>query len=500
MCDSKKNALKAIGIVGGAQIIKILIQIIRTKIIAVLLGLSGVGIAGLFLSTLELVRGFTGFGIGFSAVRDVAEASGSGDEARIGRTVTILRRWVWLTGLLGLALLVLFRNQFSLYSFKSSEYAWDFVWLSVVPLFSALSGGQLALLQGLRKISDMALAGVLGAVAGLLITAPVYWYMGVSGIVPAFILAAMVELGLSCYFARKVKLTPSNVSLRETVEGGFGMIRLGLFMVFTTLAGSGTMYLVRIFISDKMGLDGVGIFQAAWNISVMYVGLILGAMGADYFPRLSAVNSDSIKVCRLVNEQTEIALLLAGPIIIVMICFMDIFVSLFYSAKFGQSIDILLWQSLGNLFKIISWPMGFVILAKGKGNIVIITELLWNFIFLGSIYCFWDKFNLEIVGIAFTVCYLFLTLIVWFICRKLCVFSWTKRNCKLISVYAVLAIIAFVSIKYRFFSYWRIINISIVMLGCYMSFHELKKIMDMRLVIVKMLNKVGIQIFNNKAG
>jgi PST family polysaccharide transporter len=341
---SHKQILRATSIVGGAQVISIFIRVAQTKIIAVLLGPAGVGIVGLYQSTIEIVKSATGLGLDFSAVRDVAEAAGSGDQQRIGRTITILRRWVWVTGLLGAALLLLFREQFSLYAFKATDHAYEFVMLAVVPLFTALSGGQMAMLRGIRRIGDMARASVLGATAGFCLSVPLYWLMGVKGIVPALILSALAELGLSWNFAKRVKVTPVDVSLNETVTGGARMIQLGLFTVITGVAMTGTMYLVRIFIASQMGVDGVGQFQAAWNLSATYVALILGAMAADYYPRLSAVNSDNHQVCKQVNEQTEITLLLAGPLIVMMICFMDVVVSLFYSAKFEESINILLWQ------------------------------------------------------------------------------------------------------------------------------------------------------------
>lgn len=479
---TQKDALKATGIMGGAQIISILIRIVRIKVIAVLLGPTGVGIVGLYQATLDIVRSATGLGLSFSAVRDVAEAAGSNDQQRIGRTITILRRWVWLTGMLGMILLLLFRDQFSRYAFNDNEHALYFLILAVVPLLTAISGGQLALLQGLRKIGDMARAGVFGAAVGLCITAPFYWLMGIKGIVPALILSALTDLGLSWYFARKVAVPPVVINWRETVVGGSGMVRLGLFTVITGLATTGTMYLVRIFISSRLGVEGVGQFQAAWNLSAIYVGLVLSAMAADYFPRLSEVNHDNGRVRQLVNEQTEIALLLSGPIIIGVICFMDVVVPLLYSDKFGQSINILLWQTMGNLLKIISWPIGFVILAKGKGWYFIFTELLWNSLFIATVWLLWERFGLNITGIAFTGSYLIILIVIFGICHQLCNFSWTSQNVKLILVSVLLTVLAFINVNYQFFEFWRIISIGCLALSCIYSFIGLNKIVKFKMM------------------
>ena len=495
--DSKKQIIKATGIVGSAQIITIIIRIIRTKIIAVLLGPGGVGIAGLYFSTVELVRRGTGLGLDFSAVRNVAEANGSGDQQQIGLTIKILRRLVWVTGFLGLAILVIFRKQFSLYAFKDTDHTFDFVFLSAIPLFSSITGGQLALLRGVRRIGDMARANILGAAAGLVITVPLYWMMGIKGIVPAMVLTALAVLGLSWHFSRKIKVVPVSVTLRETITGGAGMVRLGLFAALTGIMLTVTMYLVRIFISGKLGVDGVGHFQAAWNISAIYVGLVLNSMGADYFPRLSAINRDDIQVCKLVNEQTEVALLLAGPLVLGMICFIDVIIKIFYSDKFEQSSSILLWQTMGNLLKVISWPMGFILLAKCKGALFVFAEFLWNAIFLGITWAAWDKFGLEIIGIAFVAGYVVYIVVIYISCKQICDFSWSIKNKKMILFYVLLTGLSFINVKCQIVIFWRLLSMVLLAVAMAYSYYELRKIIDIKMTLIKILNKIGMSKSGN---
>ena len=76
----------------------------------------------------------------------------------------------------------------------------------------------------------------------------------------------------------------------------------------------GTAYLMRIIMLRKFEpLTAAGCYQAAWGLGGYYVGFILQAMGADFYPRLTAVASDHVECNRLVNEQAEVGLLLAGP-------------------------------------------------------------------------------------------------------------------------------------------------------------------------------------------
>lgn len=181
---SYEQALKSTGIVGGAQFLTILITVVKTKIVALLLGPAGVGVLGLLQGIVDMIRNATGLGIHFSAVKDVAAANASRDGQRIGRTIRILRRWVWGTGLLGMTVAIALSIPLSRFSFGNAEYAVPIVLVSVVLLLTSLQEGQLALLQGLRMIGKMAKAKVAGAVAGFALTVPMYWWLGVKGIGP----------------------------------------------------------------------------------------------------------------------------------------------------------------------------------------------------------------------------------------------------------------------------------------------------------------------------
>src|SRR5207302_5376523 len=94
-------------------------------------------------------------------------------------------------------------------------------------------------------------------------------------------------------------------------------------------------------------------------------------------PRLTGSIDDPITCNRLVNEQARVGLLLAGPGVIATLTFAPMVVALLYSAKFGAAVPILRWICLGALLQVISWPMGFIVVAKGKQNLFIFSEVAW---------------------------------------------------------------------------------------------------------------------------
>lgn len=95
---SYRSIFKATSIFGGVQVYKILISIISSKFIAVLLGPTGMGGMGLYQYAIQMIQSFSSFGLSQSAIRDVSEANGSGDTKRIGLTVAVVKRLVWITG------------------------------------------------------------------------------------------------------------------------------------------------------------------------------------------------------------------------------------------------------------------------------------------------------------------------------------------------------------------------------------------------------------------
>ena len=252
--SSYRQIVKATSLFGGVQVITILFGIIRVKFVAVLLGTQGVGIIGLLNSPLQLIASVTGLGISFSAVRDVSDANASNDKFRILKTIISLRRWSWFTGLLGVVVTMVFAPLLSQWSFGSKEYTWAFIWLSITLLLQAISKGQTAILQGTRRLKQMAKAGVIGSGLGLVTSIPLYYWLGISGIVPALILSAVASLLLSWYFSRKVAVEKITLTKRETFITGTNMARLGISMTIAGFIASLSTYILNAFISNHGGV------------------------------------------------------------------------------------------------------------------------------------------------------------------------------------------------------------------------------------------------------
>lgn len=424
--------LKSTTLVGGSQLVNILFSIVRTKFLAVLLGPSGFGLMGMYSAILGTVGTFAGMGIGSSGVRQIAEAAGAGDEQKIARTIITLRRTVIFTGLLGMLLTIIFCVPLSKLTFGSDQYAIPIAILSVTLLMGSISSGQTALIQGLRRIADIARLSVWSAFGGTVMSIPMIYLWGREGIVPFLVTVSATTILTSWWYARKIPVANISLGFRETFKEAKGLLSLGLVFMATGLMSAAVMYLIRILIIRKLGMDSVGLYQSAATLSTLYIGVILGAMDMDFYPRLTAVAKDENACNRMVNEQIKVGLLVAMPGILATLTFASLVIHIFYAKSFIPAYDILRWQILGVFLRVISWPMGFVLVAQGKGSAFFWTELSGNAVHLLLVFAGITYWGLTGTGIAFFGLYIFYAFMMFVVVNHLTGFRWSSFNLNII--------------------------------------------------------------------
>ena len=436
MGESKQSfsrIVKSSSLIGGAQGINILIGMVRIKFVAVLIGPLGVGLAGTYQALIGFIGTFAGLGLQGSAVRDVAEAVGSQDDERIGRTILTLRRMCWLSGLSGTALVAVFSGPLSQLTFGTLEHRWDIALVSITILLTNIKGGQMALIQGTRRIADLAKLNVIGVAVGSVISVGLYYYLGVEGVVPAIVLLGLTNLLASWWFAAKISVPKVGMTWHESFRAAGGMVKLGSALMLNMLLVSGVAFATRALIAADMSLIAVGIYGAAFNLSGMIVNFVLQAMGADYYPSLSALNHDHSKMRDLVNQQTEVGLLLALPAILAVIFFAPWMIKLFYTSEFTDAVILLQIFSLGCLGRVISWPMGFIILALGRAKVFAVTETITNVVHIVLIVIGLKFFGLVGVALAFAGLYAFHIGFMLILSNKLIGFCWSRPVVRMLS-------------------------------------------------------------------
>jgi len=410
---------------------------------ALILGPAGFGLAGLYNSIAELSQNVAGLGVNSSGVRQIAEAVGTGEVDRIALTVAVLRRTSLALGLVGTLTVILFSRQISLLTFATDKHAAAISLLSAAVFFKLVCGGQTALIQGMRRIADLAKMNILGAMFGAFVAIGLVYLFGEKGIVPYLIAVAAMSVLMSWWYSRRIQtpvvaLVPSRV--RSEIVA---LLKLGFAFMVSSLMTLGAAYAIRVIVLHRVGIEGTGLYQSAWTLGGLYVGFILQAMAADFYPRLTGSIHDHAISNRLVNEQARVGLLLAGPGVIATLTFAPLIITLLYSSKFAASVPILRWICLGATLQVITWPMGFIIVAKGKQNLFIFNEVAWAIVSLVLAWVCIARFGLNGAGISFFLSYVFHGLLIYPIVRRLSGFRWSRDNLRTASLFLPAILLVF---------------------------------------------------------
>lgn len=482
--SSYRSILKATSLFGGVQAFQIIVSVAKAKILAVLLGPVGVGILGLFNSALELINNITAFGLPQSAVREVAESNSKEEVERVNHTVSLVRILVFVTGIIGVIVTIVGAPLWSKISFGNYDYIIPFCLLSVSAFVDKLFGGEKVVLQGLRRYKDLAKSSVLGSLFGLIISIPIYYFFGVKGIVPTLILNSFTMFIMTWLFSKKARIPYQRIKIKDAFSQGRGMIIMGVAMSLTGILGTLIAYIIRSVIRLEGGLADVGIYTAGYTLLFTYTGLIFSAMSTDYYPRLAAVNSDNKKCSEIANQQAEIGILILAPLLVAINIFISFVISILYSDDFMPARLFVLFSSLGMIFKMASWSISYILVAKAESRLFAINETIANInvlIFNIIGYHFWGVPGL---GISTTIAFVAYFLQIYYVAKRKYEFSYSVSFIKLFLVIGLL-IIASIIIKLLSVKYGFIIEILLLIVVCIYSFRELNS----RINLTQLLHK-----------
>lgn len=399
--SSYRRILSSTSIIGGATLITIVIGILRTKILAVLGGPEGIGLLGVLTNVTGIVTTLAGLGLATSAVRDLAAAEEPARKAEI-------RRALWLgtipLAILGAALLWLFREPIARLATDRGEHALLIGLSGIAVLLGVLGASQQAILQGLQRIRALGIVRIAGAVGATLLAVPAVWLLGAPGMVVAVIAVPLATLGAALFFRTPELPRAAPRPLAKVARDLRGMAALGAVMTVTGVVQLASLGFVRTLVVQEGSLAEAGLFQAVVAITSMNIALVLGAMSADFFPRLSAAK-DRAQGNEIVNTQLHVALLLAAPLIIAMVAGAPLVLSLLYSSQFSGAETMLRWQLIGDMLKIPGWAVGFVLLAKGDRKAYLFVELLFALALAGGAVLLVPRLGLEGAGIAYLLAY-----------------------------------------------------------------------------------------------
>lgn len=413
------HVLKYTALFGGVQVLTMLVGLVRNKIAALLLGPAGMAVVALLNNAVSLLNQGTNFGISFSAVKHVAELTEADDPRRMQAFVRTVRLWSLSTALFGCLLCVVLAPLLSKWTFESSEHTGTFILLAPMVGMLALTGGEIAILKGAKRLRPVATISALTSLATLLICCPIYYFYGIPGIAPALVISQAAILLLHLHFSTRVfPWRGTFTHLRTSFVSGLPMLRLGVAFIVAGIFGKGAEYVIRTLILRFGDLDDVGFYSTGYALTVGYTSLVFMAIEADFFPRLSTCAGNQRRQNETINQQMEVCLLLITPLLIAVALFMPLIIRLLYSGAFLQSVPMAVCATLYMYFKALTLPVSYLPLAKGDSLMYMVTEFLYDLFVAAAIPVAFLYYRLLGAGGALAAAGLFDLLLIHLVYRR----------------------------------------------------------------------------------
>jgi len=384
---------------GGATFVSIIIGLVRTKVFALLLGPAGIGLLGLFQSLVQAAASASQMGLNVAGVMLLAERADAPAEARQARSAL----W-FVTGVAALAggmLVWAFRGSLATLATGSEYHAQSVGWLGIAVALTVLAGSFTAGLQAHGRLGELARVTVWGAFFSAVVGVALIYLFGARGIVAALVAIPAGTLSVAALLAPDLaRIQWRLLEARQMVRFWVLLIQTGAILWVTALVGAAAQVAARAVIARDAGLEAAGFFQAAWGVSATNLTLLLGAMAADYYPRMSVAAKEPTEATKLARQQLEVALLLAAPLLIGVSLAAPLVLNLLYSPQFVGAANLLQWHLLSDVARLVAWTFGIALLSRRDGRSYLAGEVGCAIIYVGLILLLLPVLGLEAAGIA----------------------------------------------------------------------------------------------------
>lgn len=435
---SYREIFRSSVVLGSARVVNMIMGMLRTKVLAVVLGPAGTGLLGIYDGITSMIGSVADLGVSRSGVREIARSRGAGDPDGTARTVLTINRVVAVLGVLAAGLTAVCAGPISRLTFGSADRAPAVAMLAGCVLLTVLAAAQVAKIQGMGRIAELARVNLVGAALGFGATVALVLTLRDDAIVPVLLAGSAGALLAAWFYGRRVRLPQVRFSWRQSVRDVRPMVRLGLAIMNGSLLSTLVAYVARVLVARDLGTEAVGLYLCAFVLAGKFVTIIIDAMWTDFYPRAAAARDDH-DLNRLVNQQTEIALLLAMPGLLATLLFAPWMVRLFYSAEFAAAAPLMRLFTLGYLFAVICGPLRIVQLVKNRSLLHAAAETWSSGLHCLLIYLGLRGWGLTGCAVAYIVHYSLQTALSLAIARSLTGFGWSKTTGRMIAGFFALA-------------------------------------------------------------
>lgn len=398
-----------------ATIIKIISAFIINKVIAIYIGPSGLAIIGQLQNFISIITTFSNGAITQGVVKYTAEYKTIEEKQKIFSTSILISL---ICSLVVALFLFIFSSYFSELILKSIEYSSVFMIFGLTIFLFTLNTLFMSILNGQREIKKYVFVNILSSIFSLFFTSFLVISLNLLGALYALVLNQSVVFFITLLF-----LIKSNWFKIEYFKQGLdkkSLVKLSKYSLMA-IASAVTIpvshLIVRNYIGENLGWTDAGYWQGVWYISTLYLMIITTSLSVYYLPKLSEIE-DNTELRKEIISGYKIIIPLVVIFSFSIYIIREYIVVIAFSKEFMPMIELFPWQLIGDVIKITSWLLSYLMLAKAMTKLFIFTEILFSLNFIILAILFIDLSGLVGVTYAYALNYLFYLFTMIFIFKK----------------------------------------------------------------------------------
>jgi O-antigen/teichoic acid export membrane protein len=427
--------LKTASLLGGSKAFTIIVSIVRNKILALILGPSGVGFLGILTASIELARVFFSFGLDAATVKKVAQ--NHTDQIGLNRLYRISKGTAIVLGIVSAIIFGSISPYLSIHFFGDSSKIWCFLVGAGTLLFAPLIGVQFAFLQGIKQAKALAMCQIAASIVSSILSIFLTIIYELNGAILSVLVFSLASLIINRIFVSKILYqNVPNIDFDDFLQGFKGLIILGSAFAINGIWLTLSNWLNISFLTEYFRAADVtfqiGLFSAASMLGSFYINILISGMSANFYPQLISIANDKVKVKELLNHQTRLCMAIGVPVSIAMVITSPWLLQILYSKEFAEAKDVMRLLLFGMTIRFISCPIGFSLFACGSPRSIAVSEICMGATMISFSWLMIGKFGLIGVGLGLICANLIYLIGVGFIMKKKGVY-WSVHTLKIVA-------------------------------------------------------------------
>lgn len=415
--STKMDIVKVFSFTAVATLVKMLTGLISVKVVASIIGPAGVALVGQLNNFTSIAMTVSSGGINSGITKYIAEYKEDKDIV-CSYLSTALRITVICSIMVGI-LMILFHNYLSEYIMLSSKYGYVFIIFGFTILLYAVNMMFISIVNGFKEFKRYVYINIANSILGLLFTLVFVLTLGLKGALISVVTYQSVMLIVTIWMLRKLawfKWKYFKEKLNSAISKKY--LQYTIMAIATTSTLPIAQMLLRGYVISDISPIEAGWWEGMNRISNMYLMIITSSFSVYYLPRLSELTDFRELRHEIFNcYKIIIPMLLAGFILVYLL--RHFVIELLFTPEFLPMENLFIWQLIGDFFKICSWVLSFLMVAKSMTKAFVTTEIFFclSFVGLGFLFMNWNG----VIGITqgYLVNYIFYMLTMLFIFRKL---------------------------------------------------------------------------------